>query len=218
VLYRDEPLVRAAIAYAVAHDVLVVAAAGNGYQSGNPTPYPAAYPDVLGVGAIGRDGLRIPQSQVGPYVDLVAPGAEVTCAALGGGLSTQYGTSFATPFVAGAAALLRSYRPELSAAQVAERLRATADPVPGGPYEYGAGVENPYRAVTSLPAMTVARPAQAPVRVGPDASVQLDAAHRARTRAAALRLAAGGVAATLIVIVAGTVLPRGRRRRWRPAD
>ena len=209
-LYRDEPAVRSAIAYAVTRDVLVIAAAGNGYQSGNQTPYPAAYPDVLGVGAIGRDGLRLPQSQVGSYVDLVAPGAEVIGAALGGGLSAQHGTSFATPFVAGAAALVRSYRPELSAAQVAQRLRATADPVPGGPNEYGAGVVNPYLAVTSLPGVAVAQPAQAPVRVGRDASAELDSARLARTRAAALRLAAGGVAATLIVIVAATVL---RRRR-----
>jgi type VII secretion-associated serine protease mycosin len=215
VLYRDEPVVRAAIAYAVARDVLVVAAAGNGYQLGNRTPYPAAYPDVLGVGAVGRDGLRTAQSQVGPYVDLVAPGADVIAAALGGGLSTQHGTSFATPFVAAAAALVRSYRPQLRAPDVAERLRAAADPVPGGPLEYGAGVVNPYRAVTSLPA-AAARP------TSPDPALAERAvsagAYEARLRRQALRLAAAGLAATGMVLLAATVVARGRRRGWRPAD
>jgi len=49
------------------------------------------------------------------------------------------GTSFATPFVSGAAALVRAEYPKLTPAQVASRLLATADPAPGGPdsAEYG---------------------------------------------------------------------------------
>jgi subtilisin family serine protease len=46
-----------------------------------------------------------------------------------GGYMTSSGTSFAAPLVAGAAALLRSRFPDLTAAEVADRLVATADPI-----------------------------------------------------------------------------------------
>jgi subtilisin family serine protease len=74
VLYEDDPAVRDAIAYAIAKDVVVVAAVGNLHDNGDPRPFPAAYDGVLGVGSIGPDGYRSPFSQVGMYVDLVAPG------------------------------------------------------------------------------------------------------------------------------------------------
>ncbi|MFD0822447.1 type VII secretion-associated serine protease mycosin, partial [Micromonospora zhanjiangensis] len=132
VLYQDDPAVRAAVGYAVGRDVVVVAAAGNYHEQGNPTPYPAAYDGVLGVGAIGRDGKRAPFSQVGPYVDVVAPGSGILAAGPGRGQQSQEGTSYAAPFVSATAALVRQYRPELTAAQVAERIVATADPAAGG--------------------------------------------------------------------------------------
>ncbi|HWG99709.1 MAG TPA: type VII secretion-associated serine protease mycosin [Pilimelia sp.] len=219
VLTRDEPPVRAAIAHAVSHDVVVVAAAGNFFDRNNPTPYPAAYPGVLGVGAIGPDGLRESRSQVGPYVDLVAPGVEITVAAPGGGYAAQTGTSYAAPFVAATAALLRQHRPELSAAEVARRIVATADPSAGGRRtgEYGAGVVNPYRALTE----EVARGAPEPVATLPPTSVDPAVvaaqarADLARRRAVGLAVA-GGALAGLALLVA-VVLPRGVRRRWRPA-
>lgn len=83
---------------------------------------------MLGVGGIGADGGRAAFSQTGPYIDLVAPGSEVLTAAPGAGHHRVEGTSYAAPFVAATAALLREYRPELTAAQVAERIVATADP------------------------------------------------------------------------------------------
>ncbi|MBM0235840.1 type VII secretion-associated serine protease mycosin, partial [Micromonospora sp. STR1_7] len=150
VLYADDPAVQSAVAYAVQRNVVLVAAAGNLHDSGDPRPFPAAYDGVLGVGAIGADGVRAAFSQTGPYVDLVAPGSEVLVAAPGQGHQRVEGTSYAAPFVAATAALLRQYRPELTAAQVAERIIATADPAPGPGHGggYGAGVLNPYRAVT----------------------------------------------------------------------
>src|SRR5690242_17502019 len=59
VSYTDDDRVRAAVADAVAHDVVVVAAVGNRAAEGDPTPYPAAYDGVLGVGAVGIDGRRL---------------------------------------------------------------------------------------------------------------------------------------------------------------
>jgi subtilisin family serine protease len=191
---------------------VIVAAAGNRFEDGNPVPYPAAYDGVIGVGAIGIDGRRVAGSQVGPYVDLVAPGAQVTTAALPRGLAVQDGTSFAAPFVAATAALLRQYHPRLTAAQVATRLIATADPAPGGPpsQEYGAGLLNPYRAVADR----VGDPAApaAPARTPPPSSAATNGAERSR----ALTLAGGGLAAACLVALAALIGPRGRRRRWRP--
>ena len=132
--------------------MVVVAAAGNNgtTEKGNPTPYPAAYPGVIGVGAITRDGVRAAFSQHGDYVDLVAAGEGVTMAAPGSGHTARQGTSFATPYVAATAALLLQRFPGLTPAQVQRRLVATADPAPGGRRsdEYGYGLLNPYRALT----------------------------------------------------------------------
>ncbi|MCW3838864.1 type VII secretion-associated serine protease mycosin [Micromonospora yasonensis] len=220
VLYADNPAVRAAIAAAVRRDVVVVAAAGNLHDSGDPRPYPAAYDGVLGVGAIGVDGSRSPFSQTGPYVDLVAPGSDVLMAAPGQGHHRAEGTSYAVPFVAATAALLRQYRPELGAAEVARRLVAGADPAPGRGDGYGAGVLNPYRAVTEVPGPVTGRPArQAALAVDrPDPAAAAREARRTAARDRALRVAgATGAAATVVVLLA-LVLPRGARRRWRPAD
>ena len=152
VMYSNVAVVRDAIRYAEAKDAVVVAAAGNQHQQSgaDPVPYPAAYPGVIGVGAITIDTTRLDASQVGNYVDLVAPGGGVLAATRGHGYVYWDGTSFATPFVSATAALVRSAYPQLNAAAVVKRLLATADPAAGGPVSpaYGHGVLDPYRAVT----------------------------------------------------------------------
>jgi type VII secretion-associated serine protease mycosin len=219
VLTEDNPAVRQAVANAVAHNVVVVAAAGNSHDQGNPTPYPAAYEGVIGVGAVDNNSVRLAESQTGKYVDLVAPGADITAANPGGGFQTSFhGTSFAVPFVSATAALLIQSRKGISANDVAKRLFATADPAPGAPgsEEYGYGVLDPYRALTDplttqRPRVPVALPV--PTR---DAKAEAAAAASARTRKAALLLAGGvGLLAVLVVVLAN-VVPRGRRRGWRP--
>jgi type VII secretion-associated serine protease mycosin len=220
VLYQDITAVREAVARAVGADVVVVAAAGNQKEKGNPRPYPAAYDGVLGVGAIVQDGTRLPQSQVGGYVDVVAPGGDVTADTAGGGqVGELSGTSFAAPFVSATAALLRQYYPTLPAPGIIRRIKATADPAPGGKDStaYGAGVLNPYRAVTE--AVT----SGAPERAAPLPAASVDAAavaaerHEARTRRLALWLAMGGGVIAGVALLFAVVIPRGARRGWRPA-
>jgi membrane-anchored mycosin MYCP len=219
VLYRDDPAVRRAVAHAIGRDVVVVAAVGNLHERGDPVPYPAAYDGVIGVGSIGPDGTRSSFSQVGPYVDLVAPGGDVHAAAPVGGHQRTNGTSYAAPFVSATAALLREYRPGLSAPQVAARILATTDPAPGGKRTaYGAGVLNPVRAVTETVVAADPRPASTLRRLPVDPATVARAQRRAESRENALWLAGalGGVAGVAVLVA--MVLSRGAGRRWRPAD
>ncbi|WP_020674005.1 type VII secretion-associated serine protease mycosin [Amycolatopsis nigrescens] len=216
----DNQYVRDAIRHAVDEDVVVVAAVGNAQEGAAPGPetYPAGYEGVLGVGAVDTSGTRLPSSQIGPQVDLVAPGGGVLAAARAGGHRYWDGTSFAAPFVSATAALVRSAWPELTAGQVVERVLATATPAPGGldSAAYGAGLVNPYRALTDglVDAAPVAVPAvQRPV---PDAArLRLsgwweDSTSNART------LAIVTAAVAMLGAAAALVLIRGRRTRWQP--
>jgi membrane-anchored mycosin MYCP len=221
VLYQDNPTLRDAVAHALDRDVVVVAAVGNLHENGDPRPFPASYDGVLGVGAIGADGVRQPFSQIGSYVDVVAPGGDVLTANPVRGHKTQSGTSYAAPFVAATAALVRAYRPDLSAAQIEARIVATADPAPAGIGEagYGAGVVNPVRAVSetiTAPRATSSRAAMPAVPLDPAVLARAERRDTARQRALMVAAAAGGVAA--VVLIVALVLPRGLRRRWQPAD
>jgi type VII secretion-associated serine protease mycosin len=213
-----------AVQYALGHDVVVVAAAGNENTAsqGNPREYPASFPGVLAVGAIDRNGHRAAFSETATPVSVAAPGTDIVAPAAGGTGATdmlkgQQGTSFAAPFVAGTAALVRAYRPHLTQQQVVRRIEATAVHRSGTlpDREFGWGVVDPRAAVTAvLPGETGATPA-------PDGRPRLApvsrpvAAPGRRERAALLTAAAAGMAA-LAVVAAVVLLPLGRRRGWRP--
>ncbi|SCL21541.1 type VII secretion-associated serine protease mycosin [Micromonospora nigra] len=220
-LYRPNDEVAEAVRYALGRDVVLVAAAGNLHQDGSrpdPLPYPAAYDGVIGVGAIDETGTRVAKSQVGSYVDIVAPGGAVVAATRVRGHAVWTGTSFATPMVSATAALIRAAEPDLPAAEVARRLVATADPARGDVAQgYGQGVLNPYRAVTER--LTTAAPvAQPPL---PDLPRDPAAEARAARWELAGRVALWvGLAFATVALAVGAVaalLPRGRRLRWRPA-
>lgn len=165
------PALRDAIHAALARDIVVVASSGNiGPDVDGVGAFPGAYPEVLTVGAVGRDGGRASFSVSGPQVDLVAPGVDMVSAAAGRAVyGIGSGTSGATALVSGAAALIRSRFPQLSAAQVVQRLQATA--VDKGPKgrddEYGYGVLDIVAALsvdvspvsaTGAPGVSVTRP------------------------------------------------------------
>jgi hypothetical protein len=213
VSYTDSPALRDAVADALRAGVVVVAAVGDqgGAPGGGPTPYPAAYEGVIGVGAIDETGARWPNSQVGGYVDVVAPGGDVITLQRGRGMTVAGGTGIACGFVAAAAALARARRGDLGGAGIERLLLATAVPGPGGP-EYGHGVVNPYAAVNNqlVRRDAVALPAPAP----PAQGVPSD-----WLRSRDLAVAGAGLLGLIAVAVlaAAVTLPRGRRRRWRAA-
>lgn len=128
----DMQAVERAVVAAQAAGALVVAAAGN--ESYNGIDYPARFAGVAAVGASNQADQRASFSNYGDRLDLLAPGTGIytTLMAPGNGSyglfkGTGNGTSFATPHVAGAAALVRGLRPDLSQAEVRDLLLHTAD-------------------------------------------------------------------------------------------
>lgn len=210
---------RAAVNYAAARDVLVIAAADVDMQNGQ-TPYPAAFPSVLAVSGIDETGAPIRKSDTPPPVTpaLVAPGNNVLgVAPSGSGHFVASGGGVGVAFVAGAAALVRSYRPTLTADEVRHRMLTTADH-PGSTLPdraLGFGVVDPYAALsTLLPEESGDKPLSQPVpplQLPPVPVID----HRPEQIALALAflmigaLVAGGLAAV--------VIRRGRNRGWRSA-
>ncbi len=151
---QRSPIMQQAIARAIRKGSLVVAAAGNDGEKGSPLTYPASLPHVLTVGATDESNRPVPFSSRSAYVDLAAPGVDMTVAdALSGGWATSEGTSFSTPLVSGAAAWIWTARPELDASQLAEVLRRSAIDldVPGRDDATGYGLLNVGLALTYGP-------------------------------------------------------------------
>jgi len=134
--------------------IVMVAAAGNGNpgryfkatgvweEDKASLYYPAGLPGVIGVGAVANNGLKAEFSNYGEDIlDIMAPGVDIVTTVpedevyLYTGEGPPYGlatgTSFATPMVSGAAALILSHFPGLSPEEVRTRLMATAIPMAG---------------------------------------------------------------------------------------
>lgn len=135
------PLLQRALQRAKDAGVVLIAAAGNQGPKA-PPQYPAAYPQVLAVGAVDRRLKAWPGSASGKHLELTAPGVAVWAADSHGGGRFWDGTSFASPFVAAAAVMLRAQNSDQSAADVIQALRRTARDIgpPGPDVLYGAGL------------------------------------------------------------------------------
>ncbi|HEY0640548.1 MAG TPA: type VII secretion-associated serine protease mycosin, partial [Pseudonocardiaceae bacterium] len=170
---------QAAVHWAVERNVVVVAAAGNADEQSRCNPAnpsngvvtvasPAWFDDdVLTVGAIGEDGEPAGFTLAGPWVDVAAPGTEITSldpvpgsprltnftVSAQGQQGPIQGTSFATPYVAGLAALIRERFPRLTARQVMERIERTAVQsagLDGHSAALGHGMIDPVAALTDV--------------------------------------------------------------------
>lgn len=120
-----------AIAFAYTNEVAFVAAAGNAANNNdlNPT-FPATYfvPQVVSVAATDSSDLLASFSNFGPKTVVIgAPGVSILSTYLDGKFARLSGTSMATPFIAGTAALMIYERPEITSFEVKDILlqRAT---------------------------------------------------------------------------------------------
>ncbi|GAA2835640.1 type VII secretion-associated serine protease mycosin [Crossiella cryophila] len=179
----DQTTLRGTVRYAVkTKNKVIVVAAGNtseGDESSsckqnnspgraNVVASPAFFDDdVLTVGAVTFEGERANFSIGGPWVDIAGPGTRITSLDPGKGATKLanrmldnsgkpteiQGTSFAAPYVAGVAALVRERYPNLSAYQVMSRLQQTAQhPAGKGGRDFylGYGMVDPIAALTAV--------------------------------------------------------------------
>lgn len=105
--------------------------------------YPGSLPQSITVGATERNDAKASFSNWGPEIDIVAPGRDIYTVNRYGNLDWWWGTSFAAPQVAGAAALLLSLKPDLEQASVAAFLIAGAEDQVGSSQDV-AGFDNYY--------------------------------------------------------------------------
>ena len=156
-----------AVKAAATADVVLIAGSGNDGQDDSRNRYPGAYPGVLAVGAVDRNGKVAKFSTQGNHVAITAPGVDIPVAdgKYPSGYAIVDGTSPATAIVAGAAALIRAKFPELSASEVVERLTSTAvdKGAPGRDDAYGYGE-------LDLMAALTAKPSTQPTTAGPTAA------------------------------------------------
>jgi hypothetical protein len=231
----DDPAIHTAIQSALDHDIVVVAAVGND-ATGAPR-YPAAYPGVLGVGAIDSTGAVWAKSNYGADVSLVAPGVHIYRDDNQGRQGYSDGTSEATAYVSAAAALVRSAHPAWTAAQVVSALTSTADKpaamhgaVRDDHYGYGIldvlaavklgappdGASSAARAApaTSVPAGGVGTVSGGSRSVGPTTqdARQTTGDPASNSNSATATLVAGAALAVAVLGVVGYSMRRGRRR------
>jgi hypothetical protein len=154
-----------AVAAAINAGSLIVASAGNDGLDDEIPSYPASYPGVMAVAAVGMDGVIATYSNAGTKISVAAPGGDFRLDDNGGGgvlgpgwnflsntpnLIFGYGTSAAAPFVSGIAALLLAQTPGLSAANLRSRIETFARRPPNTLRSdtYGWGIVNAYNALT----------------------------------------------------------------------
>jgi subtilase family protein len=134
--------------------IVLVAAAGNAGPKAPPA-FPAAFPGVIAVTAVDADDHIYPHANRGSYIAVAAPGVDVLAPVEGGKHELLSGTSFATAYVSGIAALLLERDPSMDAAMVARLIAAGADDLgaPGRDDNFGAGRVNALAALKSVHAV-----------------------------------------------------------------
>lgn len=115
---------KSAVDYAHGKGSLLVAASGN--DGKNTLSYPAAYSNVMAVGATDSTDTLASFSNYGPEQDVVAPGVSIATTKLGGSYAYFSGTSASTPYVAGLAGLALAVKPDITNADIASAIRAGA--------------------------------------------------------------------------------------------
>jgi len=181
--------VRAALQHAYARGVVVLASAGNsGDQAGSgrngqaPESFPADYPGVISVGAVGPSGKVASFSSANLSVQVAAPGVYVPAQGRDGQYWWVSGTSPACALVAGVAALIKSRYPGLAPDLVATALTTTTTDRPPGGYDsqLGFGVVDATAALTKAGRLAHAPPAATNPSATPTVRISAAAAAAAR--------------------------------------
>lgn len=145
---------RTIIQEAAASGALLVAAAGN--QGDQSLEYPAAYPEVISVGATDQNDARASYSNYGSSVDVMAPGSGIysTFPENNDTYGNLSGTSMATPMVSGLAGLVKSYFPGMNPSEIRQRIMQGCEDIsaqnPGMNGQLGAGRINAFQTLGNV--------------------------------------------------------------------
>ncbi|HEY1644385.1 MAG TPA: S8 family serine peptidase [Streptosporangiaceae bacterium] len=159
--------VRSALQYAYSRNVVIVASSGNSGDAAEasgrgsaPYSFPADYPGVLGVAAVGQDFQPASFSSDNLSVQVAAPGVNVPAAGRNGQYWLVSGTSPACALTAGVAALVRSRFPRLPGADVVDAITRSAWHRPPGGYDrqVGFGTVNAAAALVTAGQLQAAGP------------------------------------------------------------
>ncbi len=140
-----------AVSYAVRHDVIISAGAGDSGNSSNESASPANCAGVLGVGAVDNHLKAWSKTERQPYVAIAAPGVDVPGVLANGQLfKSEGGTSQATALTSGGIALLRSKFPDESRTDILKRVFASLRDAgtPGKDEQTGYGVFRPVQVLS----------------------------------------------------------------------
>ena len=210
---------QAAVAYALAHHVVLVAPAGDEGAGADPVNFPASYKGVISVGAFNSQFNKASFSSHQPYVTLTAAGAGVSAASGPTGYAQMNSTAAASAVVAGIAALIRAQFPALSPAQVTQALTESARfGRPGGQQDgSGAGTVDAAAALAAAARMTEAVPSSgpSPAAVSPGAQPPSAPAVHTSNNLNRTLLIDVGIAVAIFLLLAVPILTYGLRRRRR---
>jgi subtilisin family serine protease len=121
---QPSPSLQAAVQYALTKNVIMIASSGN--DGIKTLVYPASYGGVQGIGSSTSNDVRSAFSNYGSgVVTFAAPGEGVITTYPGGNYAAGWGTSFSTPMVAGAAALVLQARPSSKPGDITNALSKT---------------------------------------------------------------------------------------------
>ncbi len=134
--------------YAASRGVLLVAASGN---DNGPVGYPAAFSEFMAVGATDSSDRRASFSNYGSQLEIAAPGVSIRSTYPGNTYRSLSGTSMATPHVSAVAALVKSANPSLTAGQIRQILRNTAEDLGSAGWDqyFGYGLVDAQAAVAA---------------------------------------------------------------------
>ncbi|MEU5941334.1 S8 family serine peptidase [Micromonospora sp. NPDC047548] len=207
------PDLRRAVSAAVTHGTVIVAAVATAADRADAPVvwYPAAYPQVIAVGAVDPQGRVVGRPAENSGVDLAGPGGgAASIGPSGRGHYRVGGSGVAAAYVAGVAALMRSYQPDLDPDQVRERLGRTAEPASDKSMRpwVGAGM------VDAFDALAATRVGATPFRELPAQPVVVpQPPPRPRSVALGLTLSAATAVATALALAAIATGRQWRRRR-----
>jgi type VII secretion-associated serine protease mycosin len=209
-----------AVAAAYQANVVLVAGVGNVNEGARRVEYPAAYPSVVAVAGTDEHGNHSKVSVTGNLITIAAPSDNIPSTYNNGGYAIGSGTSSSTAIVAGAAALVRSRFPNLTAGEVVNRLTATAidKGPPGRDDKYGYGLLNlvgaltakvpPAGSTTSSPSATVSLATPKP----PTATInQTGSLTRAQRSMSTTIISIVGVIVVFLALLGAWTLVRRRR-------